>query len=214
MSPVVLWSALVGLLLVLALTLIKSSSGLRWRPLPWIFAGTLVLLLVALASPLLSYSALQYGRQVAVISFTQVGPRRFQAELSGRGLPAGTYILQGDEWQLDAAIIKWRGLPAWLEMAPLYRFDRLSGRYRDVADELSQPRTVYDLNPVTRWPAGWSVPWQDIWQGVFVDARYGSGTFLPMANGAVYGAAITTSGLMARPLNDEARGAVRHWFED
>ena len=38
----------------------------------------------------------------------------------------------------------------------------------------------------------------------FVDAVYGSATYMPMADGARYQVSITQSGLIARPLNPAA----------
>jgi hypothetical protein len=47
------------------------------------------------------------------------------------------------------------------------------------------------------------VPW--------VDALYGSATYLPMADGALYQVNVSQSGLIARPLNQAAREAVGSW---
>jgi hypothetical protein len=45
----------------------------------------------------------------------------------------------------------------------------------------------------------------------FVDTRYGSATFLPMADGAVYEIKTTHGGLMARPLNERARSLSKEF---
>jgi hypothetical protein len=44
-----------------------------------------------------------------------------------------------------------------------------------------------------------------------MDALYGSATFLPMADGALYEIKVSQSGLVARPLNQAARDAVAGW---
>jgi hypothetical protein len=111
---------------------------------------------------------------------------------------------------VDAHVLKWSALANWVGFDAAYRLDRISGRYTKVEDERSLPRTVYPLNPPDRldiWElvrsnAGW-LPW--------IDAVYGSATFLPMADGAVYEIKISESGLLARPVNDAARAAVGNW---
>src|SRR5260370_69241 len=45
----------------------------------------------------------------------------------------------------------------------------------------------------------------------WLDAIYGSATFLPMADGALYEIKVSQSGLIARPLNQAARAAVGGW---
>jgi hypothetical protein len=44
-----------------------------------------------------------------------------------------------------------------------------------------------------------------------VDALYGSATYLPMVDGALYEIKVSQSGLLARPLNQAAREAVGSW---
>ena len=45
----------------------------------------------------------------------------------------------------------------------------------------------------------------------FVDAVYGSATYLPMADGARFQVTISQTGLVARPTNDAAEAAVGAW---
>jgi hypothetical protein len=91
-----------------------------------------------------------------------------------------------------------------------YRLDRISGRYASIDDERSLPRTVYSLTQPERvdlWELAhryrsW-VPW--------IDALYGSATYLPMADGARYSISVSQSGLVARPVNQAAVVAVGDW---
>lgn len=59
-----------------------------------------------------------------------------------------------------------------------------------------------DLWALARRHPRW-LPW--------VDAVYGSATYMPMTDGAAYRVTASPSGLVARPLNDIAREAVRRW---
>ncbi len=66
---------------------------------------------------------------------------------------------------------------------------------------LNQPQRIDLWDLVHRYPS-W-VAW--------MDALYGSATFLPMADGALYEIKVSQSGLVARPLNQAARDAVAGW---
>jgi hypothetical protein len=46
-----------------------------------------------------------------------------------------------------------------------------------------------------------------------VDAQYGTATYLPMAQGAVYEVSMTRTGLIARPSNEAAVTAVGDWTQ-
>ena len=106
------------------------------------------------------------------------------------------FMLAGDEWQLDARVLKWKGWANLLGLDAQYRLERVSGRYRDIEQERKDERTVYALseNPgVDLWTLSIEYPrWLP-----FVDAVYGSATYLPMADGARYEVSITQSGWLA-----------------
>jgi hypothetical protein len=111
---------------------------------------------------------------------------------------------------VDARILKWQGAVNLLGFDAALRLDRISGRYTDIEDERNQPRTVYQLHPpetIDLWELAhryhrW-LPW--------VDALYGSATFLPMADKGSYEISASQTGLIARPLNEAARSAVSGW---
>jgi len=167
--------------------------------------------LIAISSNLYTYQRLSWERPVAEVQFRRLGPQRFQATLTYAG-NQGTvrHVLKGDDWQIDARILKWRGVANLLGLDAEYRLERLSGRYNRIGQARTGPRTVYDLSNssgVDVWSLarryGTWFPW--------VDALYGSATYLPMANDASFQVSITQSGLVARPLNDVARRAVGNW---
>jgi hypothetical protein len=142
---------------------------------------------------------------VATIALAQQGPQRFSATLDAVGAEPRTFTLLGDEWQLDARIVRWT-LPAQLGgLRPVYAFERLSGRYADPAQDQAAERSVHDLRE--RW---------DFWQfrqawlaGLpIADARWGSATYLPMIDGATYSIYVNPQGgLVAKPA-DEATEAM------
>jgi hypothetical protein len=96
-------------------------------------------------------------------------------------------------------------------LRPAYRLDRINGRYYDLEQERTAKRTVYALNE--------SIYNLDVWNWInkypdwvpVVDAIYGSATYLPMADGALYEVSLSNTGLLARPLNAPAEDAIGAW---
>jgi hypothetical protein len=151
-----------------------------------------------------TYARLTHEQPVAEIVFEARGPQRYRATLTR--MPNGemqVFVLAGDEWQLDARVLKWKGWANLVGLDAQYRLERVGGRYRDIELERHAERTVYDLsdNPgVDLWELSTHYPrWMP-----FVDAIYGSATYQPMADGARYEVKITQSGLIARPINAAA----------
>jgi hypothetical protein len=178
------------------------------------FSGGL-LLAVGAATALLglnihTYNRLTYEQPVAEISFQQTAPKVFKAIVTEPGVAPVDYELLGDQWQMDARVLKWRSWANILGLNATYRLDRLQGRYADVKDETTAARSVYQLgtNPgIDLWGIankyGRNIP--------LVDTVYGSGAYMPMADGATYEVAITQSGLIARAANQPARSAAENW---
>jgi hypothetical protein len=177
-------------------------------------AGALVLF-VAVAGAfmvlnLATYARLTHEQQAAHVTLRQLGERRFVATVQAPKEPARRYELAGDEWQIDARVLKWRGIATLIGFDTAYRLERLSGRYSDTFSERAAPRTVYALAPETGL---------DLWTLVrrhhrylpLADALYGSAAYVPMAESAEYDVSVSASGLVVRPANDAARKAVGGW---
>jgi hypothetical protein len=169
-------------------------------------------LLFLVASNLYTYQRLVYESPVAEIAFEQIAPSKFSVVLrmpeSGKLM---RYELLGDEWQLDAQILSWRGYANLLGLDPYYRLHRLSGRYTSIEQERTQEHSVHALAVERSF---------DFWQLVheyhewvqLVDAMYGSAVFLPMTDQAEYSISISRNGLVARPDNAVAKKAVSRWI--
>jgi len=159
---------------------------------------------------LLTYQRLTREQDAARLEFSRIGDRHYNARLEYPGKNVQSFELLGDEWQIDARVLKWRPLANLFGFDTVYRLERISGRYRDIESERNAKRSVYALNE----PA-----FLDIWQIArrykdnlrWVDALYGSAIFLPMANDAQYQVSVSQSGVLARPLNEAARQAVGSW---
>jgi hypothetical protein len=162
---------------------------------------------VAVALNLRTYARLTHEEPVAELAFESRGPQRFAAKLTTLPeLETRRFELAGDDWQLDARVLKWRGWANLLGLDARYRLERISGRYRDIAQERSAPRSVYALGEEPAFDL-WSLANEYPSWLPFVDAVYGSATYLPMAEGATYEVSLTQSGLVARPQNAAAKAA-------
>lgn len=157
-----------------------------------------------------TYARLTHEQPLVEMAFTKIADQHFRAEMSFAGGGVRMLELRGDEWQLDAQVLKWKGPATLFGVDTLYRFDRLSGRYRNVAKERSGPRSVYDLSENPGLDTWRVVRWVQRWLN-WVDAVYGSGTYLPMADGARFHVSLGAQGLIARPANDAAEKAVSRW---
>jgi hypothetical protein len=157
-----------------------------------------------------TYRRLTAEQPAAELQFTRTAPRTFNAVLSYSGGERTDFALRGDEWQVDARLLKWTAFANLIGFDTAYRLERISGRYTSIEDEKSQPRTVYALHAPGRVD-----PWELIHRNharmPWIDALYGSATFLPMSDGALYEIKVSQSGLIARPLNQAARDAVGNW---
>ena len=166
-------------------------------------------IMVVISIDLYTYERLTHESKVAEISFQEIESQHFGSTLKFKN-KIEILDLRGDDWQIDARVLKWRGMAVLFGFDTLYRLDRLSGRYRDIDLERTAPRTVYSLSEgkgldlwlmakkYKRW-----IPW--------VDALYGSATYMPMVNGASYTVFVSFTGLLARPNNDIALKAVSEW---
>ncbi len=171
--------------------------------------GAIIILLIALN--IHNYQRLTYEAEVAKIQFTRLGSQLYVAELNLAGKDDGRqFELYGDEWQIDARIIKWQAPLTLVGFDSIYRLERLQGRYHDITRERDAPRSVYALSRDSSLDI-WSILRQHRRWLPWLDAFYGTATYLPMADGSRFEIRMTQSGLIARPLNDAARTAIGRW---
>ncbi|HWV90233.1 MAG TPA: hypothetical protein VNZ59_09130 [Burkholderiales bacterium] len=177
-------------------------------------SGATVLLVAAIvvlvAANLYTYARLTHEQEAARVSMRQLGERHYVLSVQPKGQPPRHFELRGDEWQMDARVLKWRAMGNLLGFDTLYRLERLSGRYGSVAAERAGPRTVHDLSEETSLDL-WSLVRRHHAYVPFADALYGSAVYVPMSEGAEYTVSVSASGLLVRPVNDTARKAVGGW---
>lgn len=180
----------------------RRHLAASWRALLCLVTFALALLLGGTGYALRGYRLLSEETPVVDIDARILSPQRWALTLSWPDGSTRHEQVYGDDWRIEAVVLKWK-LPALLAgVPPLYRLDRLSGRYDDPALEASAPRTVVSLadtgsfdllNLHKQYPR--YLP--------EVDTVYGSGAFLPLVDQGHYSVSLMRTGaLVARP--DEA----------
>lgn len=211
--------AVCGIFSILALLFLGRtvSCTRRGRLLRAGGAGTSCVLssAVAAAAFLMAFSYFSYDRLtaetlVSTIEFRALGPDEYRARLMRDGEPDRLLVLRGDEWQIDARLLSWKPPVTLLGLEPLYRLERLSGRYANVERERNEPRTVHELSPEQPLDL-WRIARRYPLLAPGVDAYYGTATYVPMADGARFEVSLSRDALRARPANDIAERAVGNW---
>jgi hypothetical protein len=175
-----------------------------------LLAGAAVIGLVGLN--LQTYARLTNERLAAEVTLRQTGPDAFTASVA-RANEAGVlrspqeYPLTGDSFRIEADVITFKPWANILGADALYRFDRIQGRWADVAAENARPPQAHDMQTeepglnVFDLPLGPGNPFRR------TDAEFIDGVAVPMADGAVYSLFMTQRGLIPRPKNEAAVGA-------
>ena len=202
LAAVLLLIALVQLVVLRQHLLGGRRLAASWRALLCLVALALALLLGGTGYALRGYRLLGEETAVVEIDARILSPQHWALTLNWPDGSTRQVQLSGDDWRLEAVVLKWK-LPALLAgVPPLYRLDRLSGRYDDPAQEMQAPRSVIGFNQADaldvlnlkkRYPQ-WLPE---------VDTIYGSGAFLPLVDQGHYTVSLMRTGaLVARP--DEA----------
>lgn len=190
--------ASVAFLILAGYLLIKKGWFISWlKGTIGIASFLLVAFLLLAALDFSTYKHLTSEQVLATVSVYQLDDQLYDVTLVVEDQPEYRYEIKGDQWQLDVRLFTWKGPIAALGQKPLYRLERLSGRYTSLEQALSAERSIYEIGPestldVWKWFYG-----ADLW----LDANYGSAVYMPLENGAVYAINLTATGVVARPLN-------------
>lgn len=171
-----------------------------WRALLCLVFFATALVLGGTGYALRGYRLLSEETPVVDIDAHILSPQHWSLSMSWPDGSTRSEQVYGDAWRLEAIVLKWK-LPALLSgIPPLYRLDRLSGRYDDANQEISAPRSVisfdhadggFDLLDLHKSYPEWLPE---------VDALYGSGAFLPLVDQGHYSVSLMRTGaLVARP---------------
>lgn len=160
--------------------------------------GVLFLLAVFALSPFYIYHQLNTEIPIAELYFEKESPRHYRAFLATGDLcDFKTYLLAGDQWQLDARFLKWKPWVEALGMPSLYQLERFSGRYRSTDEEQLNPKVSHDVARDTY------LDWFDESgeEGALISARYGSSVYMELDENKTYRVYKTEDGLLARAID-------------
>jgi hypothetical protein len=202
-SPFFVAAVLLGLLgaLLLIAGIVALFRARFLRSTMRVLAGLLLLALGALSGSLAlgmqGYRALTREVVAAHLSVRPTGPQRFAATFHLANGREATYDIAGDEIYVDARILKWKPIVNLLGLHTAYELDRVAGRYRDIQQERTAPRTIYELGldrPVNLFGLRRRYAFLE----PLLDAEYGSATFVPVTQPAELDVRVSTTGLLIR----------------
>lgn len=191
---------LVGALLVISgvVALWRARPlGFAVRTLSGLVLALLGLLAGGLAAGIQGYRALTHEEVAARVTVEPTGRQRFNATFEFADGRRQTFELAGDEIYIDAHILKWKPFANMIGLHTAYELDRVAGRYRGIADERAATRTIHALGrerPVDLF----DLRQRHAFLSPLLDAEYGSATFVPVAQPAMFELRVSVSGLLIR----------------
>lgn len=159
--------------------------------------ATIALLALLFTTPFFVYSRFDAESVIAELEFQPVDEQSFIALLSTDDLcTTNTYLLKGDQWQLDAQFLKWHGIGVLLGLDSRYRLDRLNGRFENITQQTATPPTSHDLK--TKIAVDWFSLGKNDAHGLMIDSQYGSSVYMRIDPALRYRVFKTEDGLIAR----------------
>lgn len=204
------------LALIVLLVALRLLLGGHWF-MGWL-RGTCGFVVLALAGliALIGYDISTYTalppeqKPLVTLTFQAQGAQRYEVTLE-QGKETRTVMLEGDLWQLDLNLLRWKSLAELIGLESGYRLERFSGRYLAVEQQnlARHGRVVLSEKPLG----------MDIWQSLqlgqrdmyLVEAQVLRVDYMPIADGASYAVELAPTGLLARPLNAAATEALKNW---
>jgi hypothetical protein len=192
--------------------LFRNSWFLAWlRGMVGLFFIGLAIAFGFVALDLYGYKQLTSEQHIATLSFDAKGDQLYGVNLVDNSGVEREYELYGDLWQLDARLLLWNARAAGFGIKPGYKLERLAGRYLSLEQEREGDRSVFSLSESSKAVDIWALLYKHGQRLDLVSAKYGSATYMPMADKALFAVYLTTSGLIARPLNEPAQTKVTRW---
>ncbi|NIM52188.1 MAG: hypothetical protein GTN78_18825 [Gemmatimonadales bacterium] len=208
-SPLVL-AAILFAVLALALFVAGFYAIKQRRLLGTAASLTLAILLLSLAGLCATISVATQGYRAftreevaAVVETRPTGAQSFNATFRFPDGREKSFSLAGDEFYVDAHILKWKPIANFLGLHTAYELDRVSGRYVRLQDEQLRPRTVFALADdklVDMFQLRRRFPLLK----PLVDAEYGSATFMLASERARFEVRVSTTGLLIRRVLEDS----------
>jgi hypothetical protein len=157
---------------------------------------------------------LAHEGDVADVSIKAVDPANKLYDVTVKRLDGANVTrvcrIQGDEWEMSGRVQKWKPWANMLGLDATYDLDQLSNRYFSAEAANGKTITACDLKgppPLVNQyvPSNWL-----FWitsKSYTEERRFGSASYMPLADGATYKVLMTQSGFNAEPTNDAAKAA-------
>jgi hypothetical protein len=158
---------------------------------------TLALLFGTISISIQGYNALTREELAATVEIIPVSKQIFMARITFTDSSEKQFKLEGDEFYIDAHILKWKSLANLLGLHTLYELDRIAGRYTDIEDETNKNRTVYSVAEdklIDAFDLRLKYPFLSF----LVDAEYGSASFITTNAHKNLKIMVSTTGLLIR----------------
>lgn len=144
------------------------------------------------------YKALTKEEKVARVVIDPVSEQTFHARIIFLDGSEQVFSLNGDEFVIDAYVLKWKSWTNLLGLHTAYRLDRIAGRYQNISDEQNKARSVFAINNkgdkgIGEWREKYAI------LSFMLDVEHGSASFASADKSQSYELAVTTSGLLLRP---------------
>lgn len=200
------------------LTLLVLSVTLRWGwRLNWLLGwlkgvALLALLGVSLVLAVISWELYQFqpitdGARIAVVELQRTAQQRHTVTLEA-GNTSQRFEMEGDLWELQVQVLRWRGLLQAIGLDDGYRLQRLSGRYLALEQQLASGTTLaHPLHATPLWRDAWH--WLDQLNLSWVYADAFTLGFMPATDGVRYAIEIGATGLSPIAMNPEALTALK-----
>jgi len=180
---------------------------------------SLPVMALGLAASLIALNTQTFARlsqegDVAEVDIRSINPTNNLYAVSVKRLDGSNLVtecnLQGDEWLIGGQVQKWKPWANVLGLDSTYVLDQIDNKYFSAARASGRPITACDLSPpppaVNNVVPNSLLTWL-IGQSYTEQRRFGSASYMPLADGAQYKVVMTQSGLNAEPVNDVAKTA-------
>ena len=145
-----------------------------------------------------TYNRLTAEAPIAQLTFTPVKNQEFNATIKlGDFCTEKDFTIYGDEFRIDARFLKWKAWATLFGADPLYRVERLSGRYADINDQNTKRSVSYQLNPATTFDFSHLFERYNDHLS-FIDTDYGSSAYETMNTNSIFTVFRTQSGILIR----------------
>jgi len=158
---------------------------------------TLSLLFGTISISIQGYNALTREELAATVEIFPVSKQIFIARITFPDGSEKQFKLEGDEFYIDAHILKWKSLANLFGLHTYYELDRIAGRYTDIEDETNKNRTVYSVAEdklINAFDLRIKYPFLSF----LVDAEYGSASFIATNAHKNLKIMVSTTGLLIR----------------